>query len=447
MATIILVHVYVDQGSIKLQLGEIGRHSGIIMGFGAYYELHSMTRTLLDMCLFNTLDEFNAVFINEHKNYKFMFQDKEITYKQNSNGNLEHERFETITYTLPNNPLFCLYLFQALVDYLGGKHIEKIIFLPVDSLLSKLVERPSEVAAQENEPRDKKTHEYYRDRARKYNTQVKLLPLTKKDCLALSTKAEDNKPPIFTVAKELIAKAEQQGQSKLSIALQNASSGANHGTDIGNNLTIEHMFAWLYDLNVNDVFDPKVPKEDKDQILIQLQEALNQEKDSKQFPLVLTILGLQARHNLYAQCIGSIDIDKHKYSWTFTEWSLLSGAKFELRADGKMDLHLKNSIGYENNYAPGQDNHLRLHAELDHLFALLKLEVVESPDYHELITFSKKSSEKLVNMGLYIDRDYQPTTKPKIQDAVSIANLPELSFLVKQGSTDSHLPPSNNLFM
>jgi hypothetical protein len=439
MANIVLVNVYVNQGKIKLELSHIFSHSGIMIGLGPYYDLHPLSQKLFDLGFFKTIEKFNAAFINERIEYRFRFRDAEINYKQNLNGNLEHERIDTITYTLPSNPILCLYLFQALSDYLQERD-HQVYFFPVSDVAALTIERTSEADLLENEPEDKHMHPYYQDYHRKENAKVELLPMTQKELMALFPKPESDKPVIVSIAKQLISKLEEQGKHRLASALEKVIDGANQSADIAKNLSIEHMFNWLYGLNIGELFDPNTSKEQNDQLLIQLQQALDRDNDADQFPLLLTIIGAQAKHNLYAQCIGLPDPNKDGYTWHFTEWSLLSGAKFELRPDGKMNLYLKESLGYRQHYARGQRNHSKLKCELDHLFQLLKLEVVDSPDYHNMITFNQKSAETLANMGLCIDSSYQPVTKPKAERDGATVKLSELSFLNPQGRQVSPLP-------
>jgi hypothetical protein len=108
---------------------------------------------------------------------------------------------------------------------------------------------------------------------------------------------------------------------------------------------------------------------------------------------------------LFSSCIGKAAPDEGKYNWSYTEWSVLKHAQFNLRPDGKLGITLADNAGYQEYYAQGRRLNPIMEKEMRYLGSVIGLEFDITTDFHKELVFTTACSQRLLATGMNLNAD------------------------------------------
>lgn len=117
-------------------------------------------------------------------------------------------------------------------------------------------------------------------------------------------------------------------------------------------------------------------------------------------------LGLEAKKRFFRPAIGQVAHDQGHYNWTYTEWALLSKAKFTIQPDGCLAFDVPSNEAYQEYYAKGKRNHGIFEQELLFLQKYLPLAFHPKTDFHKTIILTPECSALLIQQGANFNEHY-----------------------------------------
>ena len=168
---------------------------------------------------------------------------------------------------------------------------------------------------------------------------------------------------------------------------------------------------------INFLLDPSHSSKEKNRELIKFARFLI-DTDQQTNLALETIFGVickHARETLFKQALGKTACDGGLYTNTYTEWAVIKDVESKMTESRKLEwVNFSNNPGYQKYYAPGTHNHTIFKEEMTFLATVLGLQIEEGCDFHKAITFTKKSSDKLLALGFGFDKNYIQVIKREI---------------------------------